>query len=103
MFEPLEKLVLTGVGMALLTRDKVEEWAREIAKSANLSAEKGQKFVDEAVARAKKGRQEFDAAVQRAVDEAIRRTRLATREDLAEMAARIDRLEQKLAAGASPH
>ncbi len=96
MFDVMEKMFLAGVGMTLLAKDKVEEMAREVAKSADLSREKGQEFVEEAVARAKKGREELDALVKRAVNDAVSKGNLATRKDIAELHERLARLEQML-------
>jgi polyhydroxyalkanoate synthesis regulator phasin len=96
MLDVMKKMLLAGVGMTLLTKDKVEELAREVAKSADLSREKGQEFIDEAVARAKKGREELNGLVERAVNEAVGRANLPTRKDIAELQARLARLEQML-------
>jgi polyhydroxyalkanoate synthesis regulator phasin len=98
MIDLLKKTLLTGVGLGLLTKDKVEEVAREIAKAANLSSDKGQEFVDEAVARAKKGREDLEATVQRMVKESLHKANLSTRDDVAELTARLERIEQALAA-----
>lgn len=94
MIELLKKALLTGVGLSLMTKDKVEELARELAKSANLSADKGQEFVDEALARARKGREELEATIQRMVNDALKRTSVATRDDIAQLASRLEKLEQ---------
>ncbi len=96
MIDLMKKTLLAGVGLTLMTKDKVEEVARDIAKSAQLSADKGQEFIDEAVARAKKGRAELDAMVQRAVTEAVKRANLPTRDDISRLAARVEKLEQNL-------
>jgi len=98
MIDLLKKTLLTGVGMGLLTKDKVEEVAREIAKAANLSSDKGQEFVNEAVARAKKGREDLEATVQKFVKESLRKANLTTHDDLAQLTARLERIEQALAA-----
>lgn len=97
MFDLMKKTLLAGVGLTLLTKDKVEEVARDIAKSAQLRADQGQEFVDEAVARAKKGREELDAMVQRAVNETVKRANLPTRDDIVQLNARLEKLEQTLA------
>jgi polyhydroxyalkanoate synthesis regulator phasin len=96
MFDLIKKTFLAGVGMTLMTKDKVEEVARDLAKSGQLSADKGQQFVEEAVARAKKGREELDALIQRAVNEAVRKANLPSRNDIAELSARLEKLEQNL-------
>jgi polyhydroxyalkanoate synthesis regulator phasin len=96
MFDLIKKTFLAGVGMTLMTKDKVEEVARDLAKSGQLSADKGQQFVEEAVARAKKGREELDTLIQRAVNEAVRKANLPSRNDIAELSARLEKLEQNL-------
>jgi polyhydroxyalkanoate synthesis regulator phasin len=96
MFDLIKKTFLAGVGMTLMTKDKVEEVARDLAKSAQLSRDKGQEFVEEAVARAKKGREELNALVERAVNDAVRKADLPSRNDIAELNQRLDRLERML-------
>jgi len=53
--------------------------------------------VDEAVARAKKGRAELDATIQRMVQDTLKKTNLATRDDVAALTARLEKLAQALA------
>ncbi|MCH8805733.1 MAG: phasin family protein [Planctomycetes bacterium] len=96
MIELIKKTLLAGVGLAALTKDKVEELARDIAKSAELSSEKGQQFVDEITKRAEKAREELEASVRRLVNDNLSKTDLPTREDIHKLMARIDELEQKL-------
>ena len=90
MIDLLKKTLLAGIGMTLMTKDKAEELAREIVKSAQLSADKGEEFVKEAVKRAERGRVDLEATIQRIVDETIKRTHLATRDDIVKLNARID-------------
>ncbi len=100
MIDLLKKTMLTGVGLGLMTLDKVEEVAREIANSAEMSADKGQEFVNEAVARARKGREDLEATVRRIVGETLKEGGAATRDELAELAARVEKLEQGSGSGA---
>jgi len=98
MSDRVKKTFLAGIGAAAMTMDRVEQMARELANSAQLSSEKGQAFVDEAVARAQKARADMQANVQRMVNDALARTNVATREDIAQLVARIEKLERDLAA-----
>jgi len=101
MVDLIKKTLLAGVGLTLLTADKVEEVARDIAKSAQLSTDKGQEFVKEAVERARKGRAELEATVQRMVQQTLQKANLATRDDIAELRSRLERLEQQVAGRSS--
>ena len=85
MTELIKKTLLMGVGLAALTKDKVEELAREVAHSAKLSSEKGQEFVDTVVDRAEKARTDLEARVQRLVQDNLKKAheRLSSRGVLA--------------------
>ena len=97
MIDVIKKTMLLGVGLAAMTKDKVEEYARDLADNAKLSSEKGKEFVEEVVRRAEQAREDLEGAVHRAVNDQIKKTDLLTRDDLAKLAERIEQLEQKLA------
>lgn len=46
MFDLIKKTLLTGVGLAVMTKDKVEEMGKEFASQAKLSELEGKEFVD---------------------------------------------------------
>jgi polyhydroxyalkanoate synthesis regulator phasin len=98
MFDLIKKTMLMGVGLAVMSKERAEAMAREIAETAKLSSEKGKEFVDEVVGKSEKMRQELEETVQRVVNENLKRTNLPTRDDLAQLEAKIDELEQKVAA-----
>ena len=94
MIELLKKTMLTGVGLTLMTKDKVEELARDIAHTAELSADKGQEFVKEAVERAEKGRHDLEQTVQSLVTARLKDLNVPTRDEIDALTARIEKLEQ---------
>jgi len=47
MFDLIKKTMLTGVGLAGLTKDKIEKLAKELAKKGKLSEKEGKKLVDD--------------------------------------------------------
>lgn len=102
MFDTVKQGFLTVVGMTLMTKDRVEEAAREFADAAKLSRERGEEFVEEAVARAKRGRAEFETGVERIVNDMLQRMRIPTRGEVDELKARIVRLEEAAGLGPPP-
>lgn len=96
MFDTMKQTLLMGVGLAAMTKDKAEQWARDVASQAKLSAEKGQEFVKEVSQRAEKAREDLQATVRRMVDDSLRHTSLATRDQLEAIEARLARLEDLL-------
>lgn len=102
MFELIKNVVLTGVGLAVLTAEKAEELGRELAKAAQLSGEKGRELVDEVVARSAKAREELEQTVQRYVTESLRRMNVPTRDDIRSLDARVSELERRLGGPGNP-
>jgi len=96
MFDLIRKTLLTGVGLAVMGKERAEAMARDIAETAKLSSDKGQEFVDEVVGRSEKMRKELEETVQRIVNESLKRTELASRDDLAQLQTRIEELERTL-------
>ena len=97
MFDLIKKTMLTGVGLAVMSKEKAEAMAREIADTAKLSADKGQEFVDEVVGKSEKMRKELEETVQRVVHDTVKRADLPTRDDIAQLRARIEDLERSIA------
>src|SRR5262245_55080726 len=97
MFDAIKQTMLIGIGLAAMTKDKVEQMAREMAENAKASAEKGQEFVKEVTTRAEKARADMDATVRRIVDDTLKRTNVATRDQIAGLETRLARLEELLA------
>lgn len=97
MFDLIKKAMLTGVGLAMMSKEKAEALARELADTAKLSSDKGQEFVDEVVGKSEKMKKELEQNVQRVVNETLKHTDLPTRDDIAQLRARIEELERSLA------
>ncbi len=97
MTELIKKALLAGVGLAAMSKDKVEELAKEIAHTAQMSGDKGKEFVDEMVARSSKTRKDLENTVQRFVTDQLKRLNLPTRDDIGALQSRIEELERSLA------
>lgn len=101
--ESLKKTVLTGIGMALLARDRVEELAKELADKADLSEKEGREFVDDVLKGAEEARKKFEERVDSAVRDALAKMHVATREDLEALERRVAAIEApKLPASEPP-
>lgn len=96
MLDLIKKTVLTGVGLAGLTKNKVEKLARTLAKQGNLSEKEGQKLITDLSKRADKVKKDLEAQIDRLVKRTVRGMNLATEEDMARLTERIKKLEQAL-------
>ncbi|MFO0945490.1 MAG: hypothetical protein U1D30_06020 [Planctomycetota bacterium] len=97
MIELLKKTMLTGIGLAVLTKDKVEELGREMIKQGEISEKEGKEFVDDLLQKSEDARKDFGEQMDKVVKNAVDRMNLATREEIAALSERIARLEAALA------
>lgn len=92
----LEKVLLLGIGTASLTRDRIDELARELVKRGQMTREEGQRFVDEAVLRAEKQGSQTVDKVADAYQDALRSLGIATREHVDDLERRVAVLEARI-------
>ena len=98
MFELIKKTMLTGVGMAVMTKDKVEELARELAKEGNIPEKEGKELVDELLKKSEQAKKDLETNMEGIVQKVLGKLNLVTKEDLTRLEERIKHLEQKDAA-----
>jgi polyhydroxyalkanoate synthesis regulator phasin len=60
MLESIKKGFYTGLGLALITKEKAEELAKELVKKGELSEKEGKGFVEEILKKSKEAEQEFE-------------------------------------------
>ena len=95
MFELIIKTMLTGVGLAAVTKDKVEELARELIDRSEMSEKEGKELIDELLKKSEQARKDLEAKIEDIVRKVLGKTDLATKGDIDRLAERIESLEQK--------
>ena len=95
MFDTFKKGLMTGLGVGLMTKGKIEEFARKVALEAKLSEMEGRKFVDDMIAESKKTQEKLEERIQGAVADALTKVNVATKDDIAALEARISKLEDR--------
>jgi polyhydroxyalkanoate synthesis regulator phasin len=90
------KTLYVGLGLANMTKEKVESAAKEIAKSAKLSEEEGRKLAEYLSEESHKAQEKMSANVKKMVDQTTKH--FPTRKRIDALEARIEKLEKKLAA-----
>ncbi len=94
MLNLVKKAILTGVGLGVLTKESIEELAREMKKEARLSENEGKELIDELMKKSDQAKIDVEAKVETLVSGAVGKLKLASKEDIAGLAERIERLEQ---------
>ena len=85
MKETLKNILYTGIGIAFLTKEKVEELKAELIEKGKMSQEEGRQFVDDLLRRSEKARDQLDLWINKRVEERIAQFDLATRDELADL------------------
>jgi len=95
----IRKGMLMGFGILSLTREKAEEWIDELVRRGEISEKEGREAVDEFVEKSKEMRQDLSSRVESAVEEAVKKMNLATRDDLDKLKKKINALEKTVKSG----
>ena len=93
MLELLKKTVLTGIGLASLTKEKVEELGKKIAEESKLSEEEGKKLVEELLNRSNEAKKDLEAQVERLVKGVLEKLQIPSQEDFKKLESRMEELE----------
>jgi polyhydroxyalkanoate synthesis regulator phasin len=97
LFDTLKKTLYAGVGLAFLTREKIEEMAKKMAEEAKLNESEGKKFIDELLKKSEDAKAAFDRTVSAAVATAMEKLDFARDRDLKALEARVKALESRTA------
>ena len=102
MIDLIKKAMFTGIGFAVLTKEKVEELAQDFVEQGKMTREEGEKLVDDILKKSKDSQEEMSRRVEGLVHDGLARLDLVQREEmeklreeLAAVKERVTKLEQK--------
>ncbi len=99
MIEFIKKAMFTGIGLASITKDKIEEVAKEFVDQGNLTEQEGRKLVKEMMDYSEKSRTELEVQIEKNIEKAISKLDLARKSDVEELRDRIQELQKKVEGG----
>ena len=97
MLELVKKSLFLGLGLAMLTKEKLDDLGREVARRANLSQSKAREFELELTNKAEQARHALGAEIDRRVDQAFAKVGVARSKHTTDIAARLAALERAVA------
>ena len=95
MIEQIKKGVLTGIGLGLMTREKVLEFARKSAKEANLSTEEARELADELLKQSETVTKSLEDKIDEHIKKQLARLGVATKDDVGKLNKEILKLHKK--------
>ncbi len=98
MIDLIKKVLFTGVGMASLTKKKIEEIVKDMSEKGDMSEKEGKELVDELMKKSEESRKEFEGQVEKFVRDSLSKMNLATRDDLLKVEKQVQKLSEALAA-----
>jgi polyhydroxyalkanoate synthesis regulator phasin len=85
MIDLLKKTILTGLGVASLTRDKIEELGRELSDKGKMTEQEGEKFIEEMQKLGEESRASLQKQTEKVVESALAKMHLARAADIEEL------------------
>jgi polyhydroxyalkanoate synthesis regulator phasin len=96
----IKKALYTGVGLAVLTKEKAEELVKDLTQQAKLSEQEGKELFDDLLKHSEQAKSDFQAKLDEAVLTVVKKLNLATRDEVDSLKAKIEELSSKI--GQSP-
>ena len=92
MFEPLDKMLLAGLGALSMTRERAENIFDEYVQRGQAEKDSRSGFVKELMDTAEKTRKDLEEMISERVREAVSKLDLASREDIERVENKLDQL-----------
>ena len=95
MLEIIKKTMLTGVGLAVVTKEKVENFSRELVKKGAITEKEGKELINDMLRKAEQARKDLETNIESSVQKILGKIGVVTKKDLAEMEEKINKMIQK--------
>ena len=82
VIEIAKKTLLTGIGLALVAKDELEDIVGDLEKKLNLTEKEGKKFLDELQQKYDKTQKKLEDRVEKSVNDFLKKANVATINDL---------------------
>lgn len=96
MLDYIKKSLLTGVGLALRSKNEIEELAKEFAEKSKMSQEEAKDFLKECQLKYEDARIGLDQKIETTIENILTRLDLPSKADIKKLSDRIDDLSKKL-------
>jgi polyhydroxyalkanoate synthesis regulator phasin len=95
MLDLLRKTYLAGLGLASLTREKMEEIVDELVKRGEVAEKDRRTVLEDLLKRAREEQRHFSQSIREGVRKVVGEMRVPSREQYSELLKRIEELEKR--------
>jgi len=96
MIELVKKTLLAGVGVAALTKEKLEEVAKDFVEKGKMTEQEGKDLVKDLITRSEESRQELQKQIGEKVEEILKKMDLAKKSEMNALKQEIAELREAL-------
>lgn len=96
MIDFIKKTMLTGIGLALKTKDELEDWVKEYVKKGEMSEKEGKSFLDDIKEKSVKAQKEFEETIESKFKTLLKKADIATRDEINGLKQEIEELKKSL-------
>ncbi len=96
MLDLIKKTMMTGLGLALLAKDEVEDLAKEVIEKGKMTEKEGRKFFDDLQKRYDDVQNKLEDRVEKTVKELLRKADVVTGDELKALKKEIRELKKAI-------
>jgi polyhydroxyalkanoate synthesis regulator phasin len=102
ILEEMKKAFLASLGGVVLTKDKLEEWRKNIVKENKMSEKESKRLIDQLVEAGEDQWKDFEKSFKKLFRKSLDSIEVADRKELEALKLRVANLETRLAALENP-
>lgn len=99
MLNIIKKSMLTGIGLALIAKDEIEDLAKELVNKGKMSENEGTKFLKDLQKRYDETQQKLEEKLQKAVKDFMKKADVVTGDELKGLKKEIRELKKAISEG----
>lgn len=93
MLDAIHRMFLAGVGLAAMTKDKIDEYIKELVGKGKLTEKEGREIAEDMLKKSRQAREDLQKQVEKLVQQTLQTLQIASREDIEKLQARVEKLE----------
>ena len=90
----IRKSMLVGMGLATVTREKIEQTIDELIKKGEMSEKEGKEAIDELVEKSKEMKKDLTEKVENMVSDTLKKLNIPSRDEFQELKDKVERMDK---------
>jgi polyhydroxyalkanoate synthesis regulator phasin len=96
MFDLIKKSMSVGLGLAFLTKEKIETIAKELSERGELEKKDVKKFIDDLSEKSEEAKKKVDGRIEKIVKAVLKKMNLVSREDFLKLEKQVKQIKKAL-------